>query len=189
MANNFSMNYGITVNQNGIITATLSTPLALPSGWITITEAQYPSAQVQGATWDASTSTVNPPATNYNLNQVQQSQIALVYQQLQAALVSPYAFTTSGGVSSSFPMDAVSQGNYSNAYTMYVLGGETLPSGFFFYDVNQNAVPFAVADIKALYLGAASREQGYYAAFEKAKTDILAATTVSAVQAISLSSP
>ena len=36
---------------------------------------------------------------------------------------------------------------------------------------------------------AASREQGYYAAFEKAKNDIVAATSVSAVQAITLSNP
>lgn len=183
------MNYGIQIDSNNIIIGTLSTSEPLPSGWIAITAAQLPSAQVAGATWDASTSTVNPPAANYNVNQVQQQQIVLVSQQLQLALVSPYAFTTSGGVSSSFPMDAVSQHNYSNAYTMYVLGAQALPSGFFFYDVNQNAVPFAVADIKNLYLGAASREQGYYAAFEKAKTDIMAATTVSAVQAITLSNP
>lgn len=183
------MNYGIQINSSSIIIGTLSTSGTLPSGWIAITASQLSTAQQQGASWDASTSTVNPPPANYNITQLQQQQIALVYQQLQAALVSPYAFTTSGGVSSSFPMDAVSQGNYSNAYTMYVLGAEALPTGFFFYDVNQNAVPFAVADIKSFYLGAASREQGYYAAFEKAKTDIMAATTVSAVQAISLSSP
>ena len=183
------MNYGIQINSNNIIVGTIATSSALSSGWIAITEAQYPSAQVQGASWDASTSTVNPPAANYNLNVVQQQQIGVVYGQLQAALVSPYAFTTSGGVSSSFPMDSTSQKNYANAYTMYVLGGETLPSGFFFYDVTQTAIPFAVTDIKNLSLGAASREQGYYAAFEKAKNDIVAATSVSAVQAITLSNP
>ncbi len=183
------MNYGIQIDSNNIIIGTLSTSEPLPSGWIAITAAQLPSAQVAGATWDASTSTVNPPASNYNLNKVQQQQIGVVYGQLQAALVSPYAFTTSGGVSSSFPMDGTSQKNYSNAYTMYVLGGETLPTGFFLYDVTQTAVPFTVADIKSLYLGAASREQGYYASFEKAKNDILAATSVSAVQAITLSNP
>lgn len=183
------MNYGIQINSNNIITGSIATSGALPSGWIAITEAQYPSAQVQGASWDASTSTVNPPAANYNLNVVQQQQIGVVYGQLQTALVSPYAFTTSGGISSSFPMDGASQKNYSNAYAMYVLGGESLPSGFFFYDVTQTAVPFTVADIKSFYLGAAGREQGYYAAFEKAKNDILAATSVSAVQAIALSNP
>ena len=183
------MNYGIQINSNNIIVGSIATSGSLPSGWITITEDQYPSAQVQGASWDASTSTVNPPASNYNLNVVQQQQIGVVYGQLQAALVSPYAFTTSGGVSSSFPMDSTSQKNYANAYTMYVLGGEALPSGFFFYDVTQTAVPFTVADIKSFYLGAAGREQGYYAAFEKAKKDILAATSVSAVQAITLSNP
>ena len=183
------MNYGIQTNSNNIIVGSIATSGSLPSGWIAITEAQYPSAQVQGASWDASTSTVNPPASNYNLNVVQQQQIGVVYGQLQAALVSPYDFTTSGGVSSSFPMDSTSQKNYANAYTMYVLGGESLPSGFFFYDVTQTAVPFTVADIKSFYLGAAGREQGYYAAFEKAKNDILAATSVSAVQAIALSNP
>ena len=183
------MNYGIQINSNSIIVGTIATSGSLPSGWIAITQAQYPSAQAQGASWDASTSTVNPPAANYNLNAVQQQQIGVVYGQLQAALVSPYAFTTSGGVSSSFPMDSTSQKNYANAYTMYVLGGESLPSGFFFYDVTQTAVPFTVADIKNLYLGAGGRNQVYYAAFEKAKNDILAATSVSAVQVITLSNP
>ena len=183
------MNYGIQINSNNIITGSIATSGSLPSGWIAITEAQYPSAQVQGASWDASTSTVNPPAANYNLNKVQQQQIGVVYGQLQAALVSPYAFTTSGGVSSSFPMDDTSQKNYTNANTMYNLNQQPLPSGFFFYDVNQVAVPFTVADIKNLYLGAGGRNQAYYAAFEKAKNDILAATTVSAVQSITLSNP
>ena len=86
-------------------------------------------------------------------------------------------------------MDDTSQKNYTNANTMYNLNQQPLPSGFFFYDVNQVAVPFTVADIKNLYLGAGGRNQAYYAAFEKAKTDILAATSVSAVQVITLSNP
>ncbi len=183
------MNYGIQINSNNIIVGSIATSGSLPSGWIAITQAQYPSAQVQGASWDASTSTVNPPAANYNLNTVQASQITLVGQQLMTALVSPYSFTTSGGVTTSFPMDAVSQLNYNNAYTAYVLGAEALPSGFFFYDINHIAVPFVVSDIKALYSGAVSRGQSYYAAQKKAITDINAATTVSAVQAITLGSP
>ena len=77
------MNYGIQINSNNIITGSIATSGSLPSGWIAITQAQYPSAQVQGASWDASTSTVNPPASNYNLNKVQQSQIQMVYGQLQ----------------------------------------------------------------------------------------------------------
>lgn len=181
------MNYYIQIDSNNYIIQTISTAQTLSSPWISIPASSMPTAQTAGATY--TNGTVNAPAANYNLNVIQSQQVSLVYGQLQQALVSPYAFTTSGGVSSSFPMDATSQHNYANAYTMYVLGGETLPSGFFFYDVNQNAVPFAVADIKSFYLGAASREQGYYAAFEKAKTDIAAATTVSGVQAITLSNP
>ena len=181
------MNYYIQTDSNNYIVQTISTTQTLSSPWISIPETSLATAQMAGATY--TNGTVNPPAANYNVNVAQTKQVALVYGQLQQALFSPYAFTTSGGVSSSFPMDATSQHNYANAYTMYVLGGETLPSGFFFYDVNQNAVPFAVADIKSFYLGAASRGQGYYAAFEKAKTDIAAATTVSGVQAITLSNP
>ena len=171
------------------ITSTFSTEAgSLPTGSIALTQTQY---QAIGSTpgWSMVSSVPSPPPANYNLSSYQSNQIALVANQLQTALVTPYSFTTSGGITSSFPMDAVSQLNYNNAYTAYVLGAETLPSGFFFYDINHIAVPFAVADIKALYSGAVSRGQGYYASQEKAKTDILAATTVSAVQAITLSNP
>ena len=181
------MNTYIQIDSNNYITATISTTQTLGSPWISIPASSLSTAQKAGATY--TNGTVNAPASNYNLNAVQQQQIGVVYGQLQVALVSPYAFTTSGGVSSSFPMGDTSQKNYADAYAMYVLGGEALPSGFFFYDVTQTAIPFAVSDIKNLYLGAAGREQGYYAAFEKAKNDILAATSVSAVQAIALSNP
>lgn len=181
------MNTYIQIDSNNYITATISTAQTLGSPWISIPASSLATAQMAGATY--TNGTVNAPASDYNLNVVQQSQIALVYGQLQTALLSPYTFTTSGGVTSSFPMDTTSQKNYSNAYAMYVLGGETLPTGFFLYDGTQTAVPFTVADIKSFYLGAAGREQGYYAAFETAKTAILAATSVSAVQAITLSSP
>lgn len=181
------MNTYIQIDNNNYITTTISTAQTLDSPWISISSSSLSIAQKAGATY--TNETVNEPASNYNLDVIQQQQIGVVYGQLQAALVSPYAFTTSGGISSSFPMDGASQKNYSNAYAMYVLGGESLPSGFFFYDVTQTAVPFTVADIKSFYLGAAGREQGYYAAFEKAKNDILAATSVSAVQAIALSNP
>ena len=181
------MNYYIQTDSNNYIVQTISTTQTLSSPWISIPETSLATAQMPGATY--TNGVVNPPAANYNLNVIQNQQIATVYGQLQEALVSPYTYTTSGGVSTSFSMDSNSQKNYSNAYAMYVLGGESLPSGFFFYDVTQTAVPFTVADIKSFYLGAAGREQGYYAAFEKAKNDILAATSVSAVQAIALSNP
>ena len=181
------MNYYIQIDSNNYIVQTISTTQTLSSPWISIPDTSLSTAQTAGATY--TNGTVNAPAANYNLNVIQTKQVALVYGQLQQALVSSYAYTTSGGVSSTFPMDSDSQKNYGGAYAMYVLGGEALPSGFFFYDVNQNAITFAASDIKAFYLGAASREQGYYAAFEKAKTDIASATTVSGVQAITLSNP
>jgi hypothetical protein len=171
------------------ITSTFSTEAGtLPTGAISLTQTQY---QEIGSTpgWSLVSGVPTPPPANYNLSAYQSAQIALVANQLQMALVAPYSFTTSGGVTSSFPMDAVSQSNYHNAFTAYINGGIVLPSGFFFFDVNEVEVPFTVADIKALYQGLVERGQAGYAAYAKAKKDILAATTVASIQAITLVNP
>ena len=171
------------------ITSTFATEAgSLPTGAISLTQTQY---QEIGSTpgWSMVSGVPTPPPANYNLSVYQANQIALVANQLQMALVAPYSFTTSGGVTSSFPMDAVSQANYHNAFTAYINGQFILPSGFFFFDVNEVEVPFTVADIKALYEALVSRGQSAYASYAKAKTDILSATTVSAIQAITLVNP
>ena len=171
------------------ITSTFATEAgSLPTGAISLTQTQY---QEIGSTpgWTMVSGVPTPPPANYNLSAYQSAQIALVANQLQMALVAPYSFTTSGGITTSFPMDAISQSNYHNAFTAYANGGMALPSGFFFFDVNEVEVPFTVADIKALYQGMVNRGQSAYAAYAKAKTDILSATTVSSIQAITLVNP
>ena len=171
------------------ITSTFSTEAGtLPTGAISLTQKQY---QEIGSTpgWSMVSGVPTAPPANYNLSAYQANQIALVAGQLQMALEASYSLTTSGGVTSSFPMDKVSQFNYHNAFTAYVNGGITLPAGFFFFDVNEVEVPFTVADIKALYQGMVNRGQSAYAAYAKAKTDILSATTVSSIQAITLVNP
>lgn len=186
------MLYGcFTTTTNGTewITSTFATEAgSLPTGAIALTQTQY---QEIGSTpgWTMVSGAPTPPPSNYNLSVYQANQIALVANQLQMALAAPYSFATSGGVTSSFPMDKVSQFNYHNAFTAYVNGGITLPAGFFFFDVNEVEVPFTVADIKALYEALVSRGQAAYAAYAKAKSDILSATTVASIQAITLVNP
>lgn len=142
------MNYGIQIDSNNIIIGTLSTSEPLPSGWIAITAAQLPSAQVAGATWDASTSTVNPPASNYNLNAVATSQIQLVTAQAMAALSSPVTFTNAAGTTASFANTKENHDNLGGALESW--NSTTWPSTFFIYDTSNVPVILTYADAEGL---------------------------------------
>ena len=69
------------------------------------------------------------------------------------------------------------------------IGGATLPSGFGLSNATGVFVPFALSDITTLYEAMIAVVSGGFSASAKAVSDINAATTVSAVQAITLSAP
>lgn len=142
------MTYGITINSNNIIVGTLESSGTLPSGWIAITETQYPSAQVPGASWDAATSTVNPPAANYNLNAVAAQQIKILEAAAQSALPDPVLFTNAAGVATSYANTIQNQHNLAGALSAWT--SADWPSNFFIYDINNVPVVLTFADAQGL---------------------------------------
>ena len=118
------------------------------------------------------------------LAQAQATQIALIRNAANLAKAAPMSFTNGAGNTSSFPMDPVHQTEYLGAYSAFVLGGETLPSGFGFEDVNSVIIPMAVADIKAFYAQGVAGINAITAKKATLVSQINQATSVSAVQAI-----
>lgn len=118
------------------------------------------------------------------LSQSQTAQIALIQNSANLAKTAPMSFTNGAGTTSSFPMDPVHQTEYLGAYSAFVLGGETLQSGFGFEDVNSVIIPMAVADIKAFYAQGVAGINAITAKKATLVSQINQATSVSAVQAI-----
>lgn len=142
------MNYYITVDSNNYIVSTCETSQNLPAPWIAITAAQYPTAQLPGATYTASTSTVNAPAANFNLIGVGNAQIAKIAAGLAGAINTPVAFTTSAGVSTSFANSQNNRHMLSEALTIW--GSSSWPPTYFLRDVNNTKVTITYTDAVSL---------------------------------------
>ncbi len=130
--------------------------------------------------------TTSPPSVVSNPNFWTQrgpyyisQQIAAVTAGFKAALAAPFAFTNAAGVATSYATDPNSLFIYSQAYTNYVLGGETLPSGFTIRDVNGTPQTFTTSDIKNLYTGIVNFTQSCNASFNSLVANIKASTSYS----------
>ena len=177
------MNYYIQTDANHYVFVTHKTPNTLGSPWVAITEAQYAAIGTTPG-WTYAGGVLTAPAANYNLNGVQAQQINLIKQAGAAANLSSFAFTNAAGVAGLYPMDTLSVRNYENAFLAYVEGGQALPSGFFFLNTLGIPVPMVLADVKNLYEAGVSRTQAYDAQVANLVSQVEAATSVSAVQAI-----
>lgn len=106
-------------------------------------------------------------------------QIAAVTAAFKAALAAPFAFTNAAGVATSYATDSNSLFIYSNAYSAFVLGGKTLPSGFTIRDVNGTPQTFTTTDITNLYTGIVNFTQSCNATFNNLVASIKASTAYS----------
>lgn len=176
------MKYGIQFNASGLITATFS-GVALDPLFSEISEADYLDI-VPGSTFMNGVVSGPVQSAAQILEQAQTAQIALIQNSANLAKTAPMSFTNGAGNTSSFPMDPVHQTEYLGAYSAFVLGGETLPSGFGFEDVNSVIIPMAVADIKAFYAQGVAGINAITAKKATLVSQINQATSVSAVQAI-----
>jgi phage major head subunit gpT-like protein len=141
--------------------------LLLPPGCVAITDADAQAI-------------INPPLT---LAQAQDDQIAQMYEDYAAAIAQPVAYTSKAGVAKTYQADTASQTVLMQATQGYGIAGAT-PTGFYWVAADNTQVPFTLADLQGLY--SAMLSQGW-AAFQKLqgyKAPIKAATTVSAVQAV-----
>lgn len=179
------MNYYIQIDSNNYIIATISTNQTLGSPWISIPDTSLSTAQTAGATY--TNGTVNAPAANYNVNVAQAQQVQLVGYQLKQAMIAPIAYTTIAGVSSSWANTDTNQSYISRSLAIW--NSSDWPSNWFLRDINGVKVILTYADALALGKLMGNAVLNLEIAYEKALADIAAATTVSGVQAITLSNP
>ncbi|MBB5462864.1 DUF4376 domain-containing protein [Paraburkholderia sp. Cpub6] len=123
---------------------------------------------------------VNPAST---LTGAQAAQNAVIDSTYASAVQQSVTFKTAAGVTETFQADADSQTILMQATQGYQIAGAT-PSGFYWKSADNTQVAFTLADLQGLYT--AILAQGW-TAFQKRttlKTQISAATTVAAVQAV-----
>lgn len=160
-------------------------PVAASSAILGVTATQW--ANQSGDWWvvnGALTQTdPNAPTVAQLLAQAQTAQIVTLTQAYKSAIQQPVSYTSKGGITKTYQADPPSVSNLQNT----LLGLQSVaatPSGFYWMSADNTQVPFTFADLQGV--AAALLAQGW-AAFQKLqnlKTEVLAATSVSAVQAI-----
>lgn len=158
-----------------------------PSGVqvLNITEAQWQQC-IEQPGWAVANGALvapAPPTSAQLLAQAQAAQIGALKQAYSAAIQAPVSYTSKGGITKTYQADPQSVSNLQNAILGMQAAGAT-PSGFYWVAADNTQVPFTFADLQAL--AAAFLAQGW-ASFQKLqnlKVEVMAATSVSAVQAI-----
>ena len=180
------MIYFITAwTSSGIITGTgISPDGTLPKDAISCTQAQYENSSRY--TVDASTTppTIQQAPASVLLTQAQASQIALLQSAFQKAEQAPVSVTLASGVTTSFGMTPHDWTKIVGLYSKYAAKGVALPSGYQIPDVNGTLQAVTVTDIENLLNAGETQMTGAITKLASLVSQVEAATTVSAVQAI-----
>ena len=149
---------------------------------------------ITDAEWQAALSSPYQPVTVVNgvlnipsgptLAQAKSSQIALLQSAFQQAEQAPVSLTLASGVTASFGMTPHDWTKIVGLYSKYVAKGATLPSGYKIPDANGTLQAVTVADIENLFDAGETQMTGAIAKLASLASQVEAATTVSAVQAI-----
>ena len=123
------------------------------------------------------------PKSLMTLAQVQAAQSAVLFAAYQNAIQQPVSYTSKGGVSKTYQADPQSVQNLQNSIAG-CLASQATPAGFFWVAADNTQVPFAYADLTGLASAIFAQGEAAFVHLQAQKAAVLAATTVSAVQAI-----
>ena len=118
------------------------------------------------------------------LAESQSSQIALLRSAFQKAEQAPVSLTLASGITTSFGMPPHDWTKIVGLYSKYVAKGIALPSGYQIPDANGTLQAVTVTDIENLFNAGETQMTGAIAKLASLVSQVEAATTVSAVQAI-----
>lgn len=125
-----------------------------------------------------------PPAPPVpTLAEAQAAQVQTLTASYEAAIAAPVSCTSKAGVAKTYQADPASVSNLQNTL-LGLQAAQATPTGFYWVAADNTQVLFTYADLQAL--AAAMLAQGW-AAFQKLQTlkaEVAAATTVTAVQAV-----
>ena len=155
-------------------------PTSYPSNEIPCTEAQ--------AKIPAAYQVVNGQIVE-SLSYAKTSQIALLQSAFQQAEQTPVSLTLASGITTSFGITPHDWTKIVGLFAKYVAKGITLPSGYQIPDANGTLQSVTVADIENLFNAGETQMTGAIAKLASLVGEVQAATTVSAVQAITWAAP
>ena len=151
----------------------------MPPGAVACTQAQ---AENYGA-YAVSNNEVIAAAPAVLTAQAQAAQIATLTAAYQQAIQAPVSYTSKGGVTKTYQADP---GSVANLQSMLLAFGatQTVPSGFYWVAADNTQVPFTYADMQGLAQAIGAQGAAAFQHLQTQKAAVKAATTVSAVQAI-----
>ncbi|MDE3023317.1 MAG: DUF4376 domain-containing protein, partial [Pseudomonadota bacterium] len=123
------------------------------------------------------------PTSAQLLAQAQAAQIASLSSAYRSAIVTPVSYTSKGGVTKTYQADPASQTLLMQATQGYGIAGAT-PTGFYWKSEDNTEVPFTLADLQGLYMAMLSQGWTAFQHLQSLKSQVSAATSISAVQAI-----
>ena len=155
--------------------------LPASSDLLVLTPAQWSSRMSQ--TWYVQNGTlVNPPPMT--VEDARTIQISTVlYPGYLAANASDISFTDAAGVTDTYQGDPTSVADLNNCLSAF-RAAAAVPSGFYWRSATNNNNAFTYADLVNLAAALANRGFANFAQLQTLKANVMAATTVSDVQAV-----
>ena len=149
-------------------------PAAYPANEIACTQAQ---AQTPAA-W-----TVVNGSLVQSLTYAKAAQSALIKQGFANANAANISFTDAAGVTDTYQADPTSVADLNNCLSAF-RAAAAVPSGFYWRSATNNNNAFTYADLVNLAAALANRGFANFAQLQTLKANVMAATTVSDVQAV-----
>ena len=155
----------------------------VPSTAIVCTQAQSQNWQQYAINLATTPPSIVSAPTSVLLAQSQITQIGILAGDYLNAIAQPVSFTTAAGVVKTYQADKVSVQNLIEMTLTFTKAGAT-PTGFYWVAQDSTQVPFAFADLQNLAAAIGAPGVVAYQHLQTLKADVLAATTVTAVQAV-----
>ena len=145
---------------------------------IVCTETQYNQANLYVV--DVSTT---PPTLVQSLAVAQNMQIEMLTLAYATSIQAPVSYTSKGGITKTYQADPQSVANLTQMLLTFQAAAAT-PAGFYWVSVDNTRVPFTYVDMQGLASAFGAQGVPAFQQLQNLKAEVLAATTVSAVQAI-----
>ncbi|POS10239.1 hypothetical protein C3Y08_01980 [Burkholderia gladioli] len=158
-----------------------------PDGALTIpiTVAQWQSCLDQPGQWRVAAGALEPISlsADQQLADAQNAQVTIINAAYASAVQQPVTFKTEAAFSTQYEADSDSQAILTQAVQGYTASG-SVPSGFFWVSADNTRVPFTLADLQGLNSAILARNWSAFQRKQTLKSNIAAATNVTAVQSV-----
>lgn len=186
------MNYYFSPSRNEFVATAFQPDYEAAGTWPTdgvpVSDADFatysgpaPAGQMRGA--DSTGNPVWVPVPAPTLSEAQTAQIISLQARFDAAAHADIAFTTAAGVADTYQADETARRRINRALGSYTPVG-AVPAGFYWRSRANHNNAFTLADLQGLAKTIADREWADFQHLQNQVAQVVAATTVSSVQAV-----